>query len=311
MDQNLLIGVFVVVIVLFLIIDLGVLNKKVHAVTFKESLGWTAFWVLVATSFGFGIRHYLGHEKAFTYAAAYMIEMSLSVDNLFVFLLVFSSFRIPRELQHRVLFWGIIGAIVLRAICIGAGVVALNSFGWLVYIFGAILIISGVKTAYKQEDEDASMEDGYIVRMVKKFIAVTPNLHGEKFFVIENGKKFATPLFLALVVVEFSDLIFAVDSIPAVLAISTDPFIVYTSNVFAILGLRSIYFALAHLMQIFRFLKYALSVILIFVGIKIAVSHYYKMPVEWALGIIFGILVMATIASLIPPPKGTSEEDNQ
>jgi tellurite resistance protein TerC len=303
LNQTLLIGAFVVIIVGFLVIDLGILSRRAHAVTFRQSLAWTGFWIAVATAFGFGIKHYLGHEKAVTFAAAYLIELSLSVDNLFVFLLVFSSFRIPNNLQHRVLFWGIIGAIVLRAVCIVAGVAALNNFSWLVYIFGAILVFSGVKTAFKNEDEEENMEEGFVVRLVKRFVAVTPNLHGEKFFTSENGRRVATPMFMALVVVEFSDLIFAVDSIPAVLAISTDPFIVYTSNIFAILGLRSIYFALSHLMQIFRFLKYALSVILIFVGIKISISHFYKMPVELTLGVVFGLLFFAALASVVLPAE--------
>jgi tellurite resistance protein TerC len=305
LDQNILVAIFVVIIGAFLVIDLGVLSRKAHVVSFKESIGWTLFWITIATCFGFGIKYYMGQEKAVTFAAAYLIELSLSVDNLFVFLLIFSSFRIPRELQHRVLFWGIIGAIGLRAICIGVGVVALNNFSWLVYIFGLILIYSGFKTAFKKDDEDDSLEESFLVRQVKRVMPVTPNLHGDRFFIVEQGKRFATPMFLALVVVEFSDLIFAVDSIPAVLAISTDPFIVYTSNIFAILGLRSIYFALSHLMQIFRFLKYALSVILVFVGLKIFVSHHYKLPVEWTLGIVFGLLLVAAVASVVFAEKKT------
>lgn len=294
--------IFVVVVGGFLILDLGVLNRRAHVIKLRESMLWTAFWVSLSFLFAAGVYYYLGKQAAVTYITAYLVEQSLSVDNLFVFLLIFSSFRIPSEVQHRVLFWGIVGAMGMRAVCIGVGVVALSYFTWLVYVFGAILIIGGIKTM-TSGDEDEDMSNGFLVRTVKRFVPVTDKFDGQKFFTIENGRKVATPLFLALIIVELSDVIFAVDSIPAVLAISQDPFIVYTSNIFAILGLRSIYFALAHMMRLFRYLKYALSIILIFVGVKIAASHYYKVPVEVALGVIVGLLAIAVIASALIKPK--------
>jgi len=302
LQHNPLAIVFIVVIGGFLILDLGVLNRKAHTISFKQALSWTGFWVALALAFCVGIHYYMEPKQAVTFLAAYLVELSLSVDNLFVFLLVFSSFKIPAMQQHRVLFWGIIGALAMRAICIGLGVVALQKFHWLNYVFGAILIYGGVKTFFKKEGDDDAAE-GMVVRMVKKILPVTDRLDGNKFFTLENGKRAATPLFLALVVVEISDVIFAVDSIPAVLAISTDPFIVYTSNVFAILGLRSIYFALSHLMGLFRYLQYALSVILVFVGLKITASSYYKLPVEITLGVVLALLVGAVIASVVIKPK--------
>ncbi len=298
MTSTPLIIAFAVIVIGFLILDLGVLSRKSHVVSLKESLLWTAFWVSLSFAFAGGVYFHMGRDQAVTYLTAYLVEQSLSIDNLFVFLLIFGSFKVPAILQHRVLFWGIIGALVMRAICIGAGVVALQRFEWLVYVFGAILIYGGIKTAMGGSD-DKEMKEGLIIRAIRKIIPVTDEFDGAKFFTRKPGKLSATPLFLALVVVEISDVIFAVDSIPAVLAITTDPFIVYTSNVFAILGLRSIFFALAHMMKLFRYLKYALSVILILIGIKIAASHFYKVPVEYTLGTIIGLLGLAVVASLV------------
>lgn len=294
--------VFAVVVLGFLALDLGVLSRKAHVVRFKEALAWSAFWISLALAFCLWIFFQQGKNQAITFLTAYVIELSLSVDNLFVFLLIFSSFRIPAALQHRVLFWGIIGALVMRAICIGIGVVALSKFQWLTYVFGAILIWGGIKTAFKNED-DQDLNEGWMVRAIRRVIPVSNEFDEERFFTVKDGRRMATPLLLALIVVEISDVIFAVDSIPAVLAISHDPFIVYTSNVFAILGLRSIYFALAHLMRLFRYLKYALSVILVFVGVKISIQHYYKLPVEIALSVIVSLLAIAIIASALIKPK--------
>lgn len=307
MTSTPLVIAFAVIVIGFLILDLGVLNRKGHVVSFKESLGWTAFWVTLSFCFAGAVYYQMGQDQAVMFLTAYLVEQSLSVDNLFVFLLVFGSFKIPPILQHRVLFWGIIGALVMRAVCIGVGVVALQKFTWLVYIFGAILIYGGIKTALGKEDDD-EMKEGVVIRTLRKLIPVTDDFEGQKFFTRTSGKLHATPLFLALVVVEISDLIFAVDSIPAVLAITQDPFIVYTSNVFAILGLRSIFFALAHLMRFFRYLKYALSVILILIGIKIAASHFYKVPVEYTLGAIFLLLGGAVVASLVIKEKAKVPE---
>ena len=297
-----LVMIFACVILGFLVLDLGVLSRKAKVVQFKESLLWTVFWLALASAFGAGVWYYLGKDAAMTYFAGYLVEQSLSVDNLFVFLLIFSSFRVPAELQHRVLFWGIIGALVMRAVCIGAGVVALTSFTWLVYVFGAILVYAGIKTL-RSEDEESNPQDGAIVKGISRIVPITETFHGQSFFVHQAGRWCATPLFLALVTIEISDLIFAVDSIPAVLAISRNPFIVYTSNIFAILGLRSIYFALAHLMGLFHYLKYALSVILIFVGVKIALSGFVHIPVEWTLAIVLGLLAGAIVLSLLIKPR--------
>jgi tellurite resistance protein TerC len=276
-------------------------------VQFKESLLWTLFWVSLASAFGAGVWFYQGKDAAVTFFAAYLVEQSLSIDNLFVFLLIFTSFRVPSELQHRVLFWGIVGALVMRAVCIGAGVAALSKFHWLVYVFGVILVYAGIKTLRSDEEEE-NPQEGFIVKIISKILPVAKDFHGQSFFIKKDGRLWATPLFLALVTIEVSDLIFAVDSIPAVLAISRDPFIVYTSNIFAILGLRSIYFALANLMGLFHYLKYALSIILIFVGFKIGLSGYFHVPVEITLGVVIGLLGGSVLLSLIFRKK--SEQDS-
>jgi len=299
---------FCVIVGFFLVLDLGFLSRKAQVVSFKESLLWSAFWICLALAFGGGVYWRMGSSHAVTFVTSYLVELSLSIDNLFVFLLIFTSFKIPAESQRRVLIWGIIGAMVMRAVCIAAGVVALARFSWLVYVFGAILIVAGIKTGLASE-EDAG-EEGVVIRMVKRLVPVTPNFHGQSFVVGEGLRRKATPLLLALIVVEISDVIFAIDSIPAVLAITTDPFIVYTSNIFAILGLRSIYFALAHMLGAFRYLKYALSVILVFVGVKIALSHFIEIPVVMTLGIVVGLLALSIFASLIikeKPPQGSPD----
>ena len=299
--------IFAVVVIGFLILDLGILSRRSKVVQFKESLLWTLFWVSLASAFGAGVWFYQGKDAAVTFFAAYLVEQSLSIDNLFVFLLIFTSFRVPSELQHRVLFWGIVGALVMRAVCIGAGVAALSKFHWLVYVFGVILVYAGIKTLRSDEEEE-NPQEGFIVKIISKILPVAKDFHGQSFFIKKDGRLWATPLFLALVTIEVSDLIFAVDSIPAVLAISRDPFIVYTSNIFAILGLRSIYFALANLMGLFHYLKYALSIILIFVGFKIGLSGYFHVPVEITLGVVIGLLGGSVLLSLIFRKK--SEQDS-
>ncbi len=299
MGDTTLIVIFVVTIAGCLFVDLGILNKKGKTPSFRSALAWTGFWAGLALAFCGGIWWRMGQESAVTFLTAWVVEQSLSIDNLFVFLLIFASFKTPSHLQHRVLFWGIIGALALRAVCIGVGVVALQRFGWLSYVFGAILIWGGIKTGLKRDDADEDLMESRMVRFARKLFPITPRYDGDRFFTRENGKLYGTPLFLTLLVVEASDLVFAVDSIPAVLAITTDPFIVYTSNVFAILGLRSIFFALAHMMQYFHYLKYALAAILIFVGVKIAAQHHYHVPVTVTLCVIGGLLVAAVIASLL------------
>lgn len=303
MNENWLFILFGIVIVGLLALDLGLFHKKDRVIKFREAIAWSTFWVLLALAFSGLILANKGRDAALIFLTGYVVELSLSVDNLFVFLLIFSAFRVAPKLQHRVLFWGILGALAMRAVCIGAGVAALKQFEWLNYVFGVILIYGGIKAAL-DKDDDYDPSNGIIVRIFRKFIPMTPKFHGEHFFIREKNSQghmrwVATPLFLTLVVVEVSDLIFAVDSIPAVLAITTDPFLVYTSNIFAILGLRSIYFALARVVDLFRYLKYGLSIILVFVGVKIMIAHHYHIPVSTSLGVIIGTLMLAVIASLV------------
>lgn len=244
----------------------------------------------------------MGKVKALEFFTGYVLEKSLSVDNIFVFILVFSFFKVPPSYQHKVLFWGILGALVMRVILIFSGVALLTKFHWLIYIFGAFLIFTGVKMLM-QKDSHVEPDKNILVRLFKKFYPVTNEYHGDKFFVRINAKKYATPMFVVLLVIEFTDLVFAVDSIPAILAITNDTFIVYTSNVFAILGLRSLYFALAGVMKYFRFLKIGLSIILVFVGVKMMIVDFYKFPISISLGIIVSILAISVIASLIIKQK--------
>lgn len=295
--------IFGVVVVGCLVVDLGIVNRKPRVVTLRSALLWTLFWVLLALTFAGGVYRYLGPPAALTFLTGYVVEQSLSVDNLFVFLLIFKSFKTPSEMQHRVLFWGIIGALLLRAVCIGAGVVALQRFDWLTYVFGAVLIWGGIKTALEREDADDDVMESRLVRLLRRVLPFSAHYDGERFFTWKDGRLLATPLFLTLIVVEVSDLIFAVDSIPAVLAITQDPFLIYTSNVFAILGLRSIFFALAHMMQLFHYLKYALAVILVFVGVKITIEHHYQISVVVTLAVIGTLLLTATLASLLVKPR--------
>ncbi len=285
-----------------LAIDLGLFHRKTHEVKIKEALIWSAIWISLAFIFNYIIYLYLGKVKALEFLTGYLIEKSLSVDNLFVFIMVFSFFNVEAKYQHKILFWGIIGALIMRAIFIFAGVALINSFHWIIYIFGAFLIFTGLKML-KQNQEKFDPSKNILVRFFKFFIPVTPTIKGSKFFVRINNKLFATPLFIVLIIIEFTDLIFAVDSIPAILAISTDPFIIFTSNVFAILGLRALYFALAGITKYFRYLKYGLSAILVFVGVKMCISGFFKFPVIISLLIILGILAVSVLASIINREK--------
>ena len=267
---------FILFVMLMLAIDLGIFHRKTHTVSFKESLAWTAVWIGLAMMFNTIVYFWKGPEKSIEFLTGYVIELSLSVDNLFVFILIFSYFHVPLQYQHKVLFWGILGALVMRVIFIFAGVALISKFHWIIYVFGAIIIFSGIKMLF-QKDKKIEPEKNPVIRLVKKILPVTQDYHGDKFFVkIQNGVLAATPLFIVLLFVEITDLIFAVDSIPAILAITTDPFIVFTSNVFAILGLRSLYFALAGMLNLFRFLHIGLSFILIFIGLKMVFSKCTK-----------------------------------
>ena len=286
-----------------LALDLGVFHRKAHVVSFREAMGWTVAWVTLAAIFNLGIWHFAGAEKALEFTTGYVIEYSLSVDNIFVFALLFSYFAVPAAYQHRVLFWGILGALVMRAVMIVAGTVLITKFAWIIYVFGAFLILTGIKMIVKREEE-IHPERNPVVKWFKRLMPVTADYRGDKFFVRENGVRMATPLFVVLMLVEMSDVLFAVDSIPAIFAVTKDPFIVYTSNVFAILGLRSLYFALAGVLDKFHYLKIGLGIVLTFVGIKMLLGHtVWKINTLVSLGVIISVLAGSIVMSLVRPKK--------
>ena len=289
-------------VLLMLALDLGVFHRKSHTISVKEALVWTGIWVSLAFCFNVFIYYALGEEKAYEFFTGYLIEKSLSVDNIFVIILIFSYFNVPSSYQHKVLFWGILGALVMRIIFILTGVELIHKFHWLIYIFGAFLIFTGIRIVTQSETK-IDPDKNPLVRIAKKLIPVTSTFQEDNFFVRINNKLWATPLFIVVILIEATDLIFAVDSIPAILAISEDAFIVYTSNVFAILGLRSLYFALAGIEKYFEYLKYGLSVILVFVGVKMCISGFYKIPIEISLSFIVLVLALCTLASLVLPAK--------
>ena len=296
--------VFYVAVLVMLVIDLKMFGRKgQHEVNVGEALRMTAVWIVVSLAFCVGI-YFLyphnPHEMAMEFLAGYLIEKSLSMDNLFVFLMLFTYFGIERKYQHEVLFWGIFGALVLRSIFIFAGAAAVERFEWVLGLFGLFLIYTGAKMFFHDEDETPDLSKNFIVRGFDKVFPVTKELHGDKFFIIENGKRVATPLFVALLVIETTDVAFAVDSIPAVFSVSRDPFIVLTSNIFAILGLRALYFALAAVAQYFKLLKYGLGVILVFVGCKMLLGLYgMEVSTPVSLGVIIGVLALSVLFSLI------------
>jgi len=288
-------------VVAMLVLDLGVFHRRTHAVKFREAMTWSAMWIALAAAFALLVYFWHGRAASLEFVTGYVIELSLSVDNLFVFLLIFRYFKVAGEHQHKVLFWGILGALVMRAIFILLGVGLIRKFHWIVYVFGALLVYSGIKLFF-QENAEIHPEKNPVLRLVRKLLPVTDDYHGGKFFIRRAGL-YATPLLIVLVVVETTDVLFAVDSIPAILAITLNAFIVYTSNVFAILGLRSMYFALAGMMEMFRYLHYGLSLVLIFVGGKMLASHYYQLPTEYALGVVGLILLISVLASVARPRK--------
>lgn len=285
-------------VVLMLALDLGVFHRNAHEVKMKEALTWSAIWIALAMIFNVVIYYWKGQEVALEFLAGYVIEKSLSVDNIFVFVLIFTYFNVPAKYQHRVLFWGILGALIMRAIFIAAGVTLIAKFHWIIYVFGVFLVITGIKMAVNKGTK-IDPEKNVAVKFFKKFFPVSNEYHGSKFWIKQAGKWVATPLFIVLLLVEFTDLIFAVDSIPAILAVTNDPFIVYTSNVFAILGLRSLYFALAGLMHLFNYLHYGLASILVFVGVKMLLVDVYKIPISVSLLTILSILTVSIVLSLI------------
>jgi tellurite resistance protein TerC len=306
MNQTTLWIGFNVFVLLMLALDLGVFHRKSKEITVKDALVWTCLWVFLAFLFNTFVYYQFGQDKAFEFFTGYLIEKSLSVDNIFVIILIFSYFNVPPAYQHKVLFWGILGALIMRVCFILAGVELIHKFHWLIYIFGGFLIFTGVRIL-TQGDAKLEPEKNPVVRFVRKIFRVTPSFEGDKFFVRRNGLLWATPLFIVVVMIEATDLIFAVDSIPAILAISDDSFIVYTSNVFAILGLRSLYFALAGIEKFFAYIKYGLSAILIFVGIKMCIADFYKVPIEISLAFIILTLSMAVLASMAMQNKNAKK----
>ncbi|MCL4838764.1 MAG: TerC family protein [Thermoanaerobaculia bacterium] len=294
-----------------LALDLGVFHRRAHEVSFREAAIWSAVWIGLALLFNAAVWHWLGPQKGLEFLTGYLIEKSLSVDNIFVFAILFSYFAVPARYQHRVLFWGILGALLMRAGFIAAGAALLARFHWVIYLFGGFLVVTGLKMAIAP-DRGFEPERNPVLRLVRRLVPVADRYHGQRFFVREGGALVATPLFLVLVLVEVTDLIFAVDSIPAVFAVTRDPFIVYTSNVFAILGLRALYFVLAGVMHKFEYLKLGLAAVLVFVGTKMTLVDVYKIPAGVSLGVVAAILAVAVAVSLVrarrraptaPPPS--------
>ncbi|MGH7835198.1 MAG: TerC family protein, partial [Candidatus Binatia bacterium] len=281
-----------------LALDLGIFHRKAHTVSLKEASVWTVVWIVLALVFNLGVYWLWGQEKALEFLTGYVIEKSLSVDNLFVFLMIFHYFATPAIYQHRILFWGIVGALIMRAIFIAVGAALLGAFHWMIYVFGGFLIITGIKMLL-QGDHKLDPEKNPVVRLFRRLMPVTQDYSSQRFFVRKDGRMWATPLLLVLLVVETTDVIFAVDSIPAIFAVTRDPFIVYTSNVFAILGLRALYFVLSGVMEMFRYLKVGLSFVLCFVGAKMVLVDFYEIPIGASLGMIALILSASVLASLV------------
>ncbi|QHL87074.1 TerC/Alx family metal homeostasis membrane protein [Nibribacter ruber] len=294
---------FNIFVLILLALDLFVFHRKTHVVKMKEALGWSLFWVALSLAFNVLIYYWKGPGPALEFLTAYLIEKSLSVDNLFVFILIFGYFKVEQQYQHKILFWGVLGALFFRAIFILVGVALLNKFHFIVYILGAFLMYTGFKMGTSGDQDDIDPEANPVVKFVSRYMPVTNRHFGSKFFVKIDKTVFATPLFLVLIMVETTDIVFAADSIPAILAISKDPFIVYTSNVFALLGLRALYFALAGIMQLFHYLHYGLSLILIFIGAKLILSNWFHINMVIALGVVAFILVGSVVLSLLFPKK--------
>ena len=298
---------FVAFVLAMLSVDLGVFNRTPHVVKAREALAWTAVWVGLALVFAGGLAVFASHQAALTFLTGYVIEESLSVDNIFVIVLIFQYFAVPAQYQHRVLFWGILGALMMRGLFIGVGAALLARFEWIIYIFGAMLVITGIRMALKG-DEQFDGEQNAVVKFVRRFLPLTDGYRGKHFMAIENGRRFATPLLLVLVLVEATDLIFAVDSIPAIFGITRDPFLVFTSNIFAVLGLRSLFFLLASVVTKFHLLKYGLAVILTFVGAKMLLETWIHIPILLSLGIVISVLAASIVASLVWPAAPAVEK---
>ncbi len=297
---------FLLFVLAMLALDLGVFHRKEHEIKFREAAIWSCVWVAISVLFGIGVYFFFGEQPALQFFTGYLIEKALSVDNIFVMLVIFSSFGVPQAYRHKALAWGILGALLMRAVFILAGAALIQRFSWVMYVFGVLLIYTGAKMFF-EGDAEPHPEKNRAFRLFQKMVPTTSKYHGSHFFVVENGRKLATPLLAVVVLIEITDLIFAVDSIPAIFAITTDPFIVFTSNIFAILGLRAMFFLLSGVMGKFHFLKIGLAFVLLFVGGKMLTVHWFHMPVEWSLIVIAVILAGAIGASLIWPAK-TKEE---
>ena len=299
MNQLLFWILFNIFVLGMLALDLGFLQRPGHTVKFREALTWSLIWIALAGAFAVLVYSRYGHATAVEFVTGYVIELSLSVDNLFIFLLIFRYFRVAPEHQHKVLFWGIVGALVMRGIFIIVGIGLIQRFHWITYIFGALLVYSGIKL-FRQHGVGIEPENNPVLRLFRRWVPMTENYEGDR-FMVRRTRPYATPLLAVLILVETTDVLFATDSIPAVLAITLKPFIVYTSNVFAVLGLRSMYFLLAVMMELFHYLHYGLAAILIFVGAKMLVSNYYPIPTWIALGVVGGVLLISVLASLLHP----------
>jgi len=297
MSNAVALALFTLLVLGLLALDLGVLERRPRTLSFREACGRYAFWVILSLAFNLGIYFWRGSQPALEFLTGYVLEVSLSMDNVFVFAVIFSYMAVQAHYQHRVLFWGIVGALVMRGAFIAAGVVLISRFNWVLYILGAFLVITGVKLL-GGKPEEINPERSPILRLARRFLPITPGYEGASFFVRHQGRILATPLLLVLLLVETTDVLFAVDSIPAIFAVTLDPFIVYTSNVFAILGLRALYFVLAGAIRKFRYLRPGLAVVLMFVGVKMLVAHRYPVPILVSLGVICGILAVAILASL-------------
>ena len=306
-------ALFVLAILFFLALDLGIFHRHAHVVSFREAVGWTAVWVTVSMLFAAGLVPLLGQDDAIEFVTGYIIELSLSMDNVFVIALIFSYFKVPEKYQHRVLFWGILGALVMRGLMIGIGAALIARFSWMLYVFGGFLIVTGIKMLFTDED-GVHPERNPVVRLVRRMFPVTANFAGHHFLVRSEGKLMLTPLAVVLVMVETTDLIFAIDSIPAIFIVTQKPFIVFTSNVFAILGLRSLYFVLAGAIAYFRFLKVGLAFVLVFIGGKMLLTFFgVHIPVSFSLGLVGGIIMVSVLFSVMlarndqPPPTNGSD----
>ena len=301
-----MLGVFFIVVLIMICVDMFMLGRKGDSkVSTKEALIWSAIWITIAMLFNLWLYFYLGSkygeevatQKSLEFLTGYVLEKSLAVDNLFVFIMLFTYFKVPEIYQKRVLVYGIFGALILRSIMIVVGATLVSEFHWILYIFGAFLLFSGIKM-FKSGEDSGDIENNFIIKFLRKNFKITDNYHGEKFFVKIDGKTWITPLFVVLIFIEFTDLIFAVDSIPAIFAVTTDPFIVYTSNIFAILGLRALYFILVDMADRFELLKYGLAIILMFIGVKLLIMEFFKIPILLSLGFVIGVLVISIIASI-------------